>query len=173
MQHTDHDRPPSPPRQSGQKPVLPMVQLPIYRVKQRHLEAYLAKVYRMDDFDFLLAAGATPGMCPEYLVSPALPPACGAQQEADRIRRGHRSRNVALILNVLCLDGYIPAGRYTIDTHPEPPPGQVYRALLIEDRRSQPPPVRGLQTGAPPASAFTQLAAQMDKAVLEAQRGQK
>ena len=55
-----------------------MVQLPIYRVKQRHLEAYLAKVYRMDDFDFLLAAGATPGMCPEYLVSPALPPAWNA-----------------------------------------------------------------------------------------------
>ena len=29
----------------------------------------------MDAFDFLLAAGVTPGMCPEYLVSPAMLPA--------------------------------------------------------------------------------------------------
>ena len=87
-----------------------MIQLPIYRVKQRHLEAFLARVYRMDGFDFLLAAEATPGMCPEYLVSPALPPAIGARQEADRIRQGHRTRNVGLILNVLCLDGFIPPG---------------------------------------------------------------
>ena len=115
-----------------------MVQLPIYRVKQRHLEAFLAMVYRMDGFDFLLAAGTTPGMCPEYLVNPALPPALTAQQEADRIRQGRRTRNVGLILNVLCLDGFIPAGRYLIDTHPEPPPGQVYRALLM---RSATPPI--------------------------------
>ncbi len=70
-----------------------------------------------------------------------------------------------MILNVLCLDGYILAGRYTIDTHPEPPPGQVYRpshprceAFKREHRSNR---------------AFTQLAAQMDKAVLEAQREQK
>ena len=123
--------------------------------------------------DFLLAAGATPGMCPEYLVNPALPPALSAGQEADRIRQGRRSRNVALLLNVLCLDGYIPAGRYTIDTHPEPPPGQVYRALLIETGDPNHPRPPGLQTGAPAQCPFTQLAAQMDKAVLEAQREQK
>jgi len=75
----------------AQKPVLPVIHLPIYRVKQRHLEAYLTKVYRMDAFDFLLAAGVTPGMCPEYLVSPAMPPAASALQEADRIRRGYRA----------------------------------------------------------------------------------
>ena len=59
----------TPPCQRDVKPALPMIQLPVYRVKQRHLEAYLASVYRMDSFDFLLAAGATPGMCPEYLVT--------------------------------------------------------------------------------------------------------
>jgi len=168
MQH--RQRPPSLPRPSGEKPVLPMVQLPIYRVKQRHLEAYLAKVYRMEDFDFLLAAGATPGMCPEYLVSPALPPAFGATQEADRIRRGHRSRNVPLILNVLCADGFIPAGRYTIDTHPEPPPGQVYRALLIETGDPNHSRCVAFKREHRHERAFTQLAVQMDKAVLE-QRG--
>ena len=160
------------PRQNGQKPVLPMVQLPIYRVKQRHLEAYLAKVYRMDDFDFLLAAGATPGMCPEYLVSPALPPACLTSQEADRIRHGHRSRNVPLILNALCADGFIPAGRYIIDTHPEPPPGQVYRALLIETGDPNDPRCVAFKREHRRERAFTQLAVQMDKAVLE-QEGQK
>jgi hypothetical protein len=150
-----------------------MVQLPIYRVKQRHLEAYLAKVYRMEDFDFLLAAGATPGMCPEYLVSPALPPAFGATHEADRIRRGHRSRNVPLILNVLCADGFIPAGRYTIDTHPEPPPAQVYRALLMKTGDPDHPECVAFRREHRRNRAFTQLAAQMDKAVLEAQREQK
>ena len=172
MQH--HRRlPPSPPRQSSQKPVLPMIQLPIYRVKQRHLEAYLARVYRMDGFDFLLAAGATPGMCPEYLVGPALPPALSARQEADRIRQGHRTRNVGLILNVLCLDGFIPAGRYIIDTHPAPPPGQVYRALLIETGDPDHPRCAAFKLEHRSNRAFTQLAMQMDKAVLEAQREQK
>ena len=118
---------PTPPRPTTAaserpKPVLPMTQLPIYRVKQRHLEAYLAKVYRMDGSTSCGVRGHPRNV-------PGIPgrPACrqpGRQQEADRIRRGHRSRNVALILNVLCLDGYIPAGTYTIDTHPEPPPAR-------------------------------------------------
>ena len=172
MRH--RQRPPaSLPRQGSQKPVLPMVQLPIYRVKRRHLETFLARVYRVDGFDFLLAAGATPGMCPEYLVSPVLPPAMSARQEADRIRRGNRSRNVGLILNVLCLDGFIPAGRYIIDTHPEPPPGQVYRALLNETGDPAHPRCVAFKREHRSNRAFTQLAAQMDKAVFEATREQK
>ena len=168
-----HSNPRNVANETRPRPILPMIQLPIYRVKQRHLEAYLAKVYRMDGFDFLLAAGATPGMCPEYHVSPALPPAFGAQQEADRIRRGHRSRNVPLILNVLCADGFIPAGRYTIDTHPEPPPAQVYRALLMKTGDPNDPRCAAFKREHRHERAFTQLAAQMDKAVLEAQREQK
>jgi hypothetical protein len=168
-----HSNPRNVANETRPRPILPMIQLPIYRVKQRHLEAYLAKVYRMDGFDFLLAAGATPGMCPEYLVNPALPPALSARLEADRIRQGRRSRNVALLLNVLCLDGYIPAGRYTIDTHPEPPPGQVYRALLIETGDPNHPRCAAFKREHRGNRAFTQLAAQMDSAVLEAQREQK
>jgi hypothetical protein len=150
-----------------------MVQLPIYRVKQRHLEAYLARVYRMDNFNFLLAAGATPGMCPEYLVSSALPPASSTSQQVDRIRHGHRSRNVPLILNVLCTDGFIPAGQYIIDTHPEPPPGQVYRSLLIETGDPTHPRCAAFRRAHGRERAFAQLAAQMDRAVLDAQREQK
>jgi len=167
MQHHQRSTP-----QNGLKPTLPMVKLSVYRVKQRHLEAYLAKVYRMDDFDFVLATGATPGMCPEYLVSPTLPPAISAQQEADRIRRGKRTRNVALILNVLCLDGYIPAGQYTIDTHPAPPPGQVYRALLIETGDPAHPRCVAFKHEHRHNRAFTRLATEMDTVVL-AQRGPK
>ena len=130
MQHRQRPTSTSP-RPQRTKPALTMLHLPHYRVKQRHLEAYLAKVYHMEGWDFLLASGATPGLCVEYQVSPAIPPASNFRYDADHIRRGQRSRNVPLILNVLCLDGYIPAGTYIIDTHPEPPPSQVYRALLM------------------------------------------
>ena len=112
MQHHQRSTP-----QNGPKPTLPMVQLPVYRVKQRHLEAYLAKVYRMDGFDFVLATGATPGMCPEYLVSPALPPAISAQQEADRIRQGRRTRNVGLDPQ-RALPGRLHPGRAVHHRHP-------------------------------------------------------
>ena len=63
-------RPRQPP--TGPKPVLPMVQLPIFRVKARHLEDYLYEVYRMGEFDFLLAAGLKAGECPEYIVQAKL-----------------------------------------------------------------------------------------------------
>ena len=167
--HDRRQRPPMSPRQCGQKPVLPMVQLPIYRVRQRHLEAYLATVYRMDDFDFLMAAGATPGMGVEYAVSPTLPPAGTAVEDADRIRRGRRTRNVGLILNVLCIDGYIPAGKYIIDTRPEPPPAQVYRALLEKTGNPTHPECMAFKREHRQNRTFTQLAAQMDKTILESQ----
>ena len=57
---------------------------------------------------------------PEYAVSPVLPPALDAARQAEAIRAGRRTQNVSLILNVLCIDGYIPAGKYIIDTRPEP-----------------------------------------------------
>lgn len=41
-----------------------MAQLPIFRVHYRQLEEYLAKFYRMENFDFLGAAGAGAGLVP-------------------------------------------------------------------------------------------------------------
>ena len=116
-----------------------MVQLPIYRVKQRHLEAYVAN--GLPDGRLRLPAGGR-GHARNVSGIPRQPGAAASQEcpeDADRIRRGHRTRNVGLILNVLCMDGYIPAGRYIIDTHPEPPPGQVYRALLLKTGDSNHP----------------------------------
>ena len=121
MQHHFHrERPPAKTPAIGPKPKLEMVQLPIFRVHYRRLEEYLAKVYRMEGFDFMVASGAVPGLVPEYMVSPTLPPSEDARRRADAIRAGRRNRNVALILNVLCLDGFIPPGKYIIDTRPEP-----------------------------------------------------
>jgi len=120
QRHFHRNRPPAEPPAAGSKPRLEMVRLPIFRVHYRRLEEYLAAVYRMEGFDFLLASGAVPGLVPEYAVSPTLPLSEDARRRADAIRAGRRTRDVALILNVLCLDGYIPAGKYIIDTRPEP-----------------------------------------------------
>jgi hypothetical protein len=100
-----------------------------YRVRYEDLEAYLAEVYRME-IEVLKITGA--GMCPEFIVTGALPPASNARQQADNIRRGRRTKNLQLILNVLCLDGFIPTGKYIIDTRPGPPPVSVYTDLLNE-----------------------------------------
>ena len=70
--HFHREKAPATPPAAGPRPVLEMVQLPIFRVHYRRLEEYLAKVYRMEDFDFLRATGAGPGLVPEYAVSPAL-----------------------------------------------------------------------------------------------------
>jgi hypothetical protein len=174
MQHYFHrEQPPAKNPTAGPKPVLPMVQLPIFRVHYRRLEDYLAKVYRMEDFDFLRATGAGPGLVPEYAVSPALPPALDAARQAEAIRAGRRTQNVGLILNVLCIDGYIPAGRYIIDTRPEPSPIDQYRALL---RRTGTPEskeccdFRGAHRG---DRTFIRLAAEIDTQVFAVLRAQQ
>ena len=67
--HFHREQPPAKNPAAGPKPVLPMVRPPIFRVHYRRLEEYLAKVYRMEDFDFLRATGAGPGLVPEYAVA--------------------------------------------------------------------------------------------------------
>lgn len=109
------------------KPSLPMVQIASFlRVRYYDLETYLTKVYHMVDFDFFQAAPTiAPGLCPEYLVQAAVPP-----EPARRIRSGYRTRDINLILNTLCIDGFIPAGHYIIDTHKPPDPINIYKAIL-------------------------------------------
>lgn len=152
-------------QQAGSKPTLQMVQLAIYRVRQRHLEAYFVKVFHLERFDFLWATGATPGLCPEYQVEPTLPDTWNANEEANHIRRGQRTNKVALMLNILCLDGYIPAGKYIIDTHPEPPPAEVYRNMLGKTEDPNHPACVAFRREHHHNRAFTQLAATMDKMV--------
>lgn len=156
-----------------QKMTLPMIQLPYYRVKRRHLEAFLTHVYRMVGFNFLEAAGATPGMCPEYRVGRTLPPSWDAKRAAERIRHGRRSHDVPLILTTLCADGLIPPGVYIIDTHPEPPPIPAYRTLLLRTGNPNHPECVAFRRDHHRDRAFKEAAAQMDKAAKEQQDEKK
>lgn len=114
----------------GPKPPLPMVVTRVCRVHYRDLQDYLAKVYRMRDYDILKTLGLTNGICPEFLVDGTLPPAGNIQQQIDGIRQGRRTRNLSLILAVLYLDGFIPEGKYIIDTAAVANPLIKYRELL-------------------------------------------
>ncbi|MEN6406083.1 MAG: hypothetical protein ABFC77_06380 [Thermoguttaceae bacterium] len=107
-----------------------MVQLPIFRVHYRKLEAYFCRVYGWEAFDFFMATGTATGMAPEYVVNGLKGVGSEIERQANAIRSGRRSRNVLLILNVLCEDGYIPAGRYVVSTKHETTPLEVYKALL-------------------------------------------
>jgi hypothetical protein len=169
--HFHREKPPAK-LPAGPKPILEMVQLPIFRVHYRRLEEYLAKVYRMEGFDFLLASGAVPGLVPEYAVAATMPPAQDAHDRADAIRSGRRTRDVALILNVLCLDGFIPAGRYIIDTRPEPSPIEHYKALLRKTGSPLSAECIAFRDAHQQDGAFTRFATEIDAAVLDALREQ-
>ena len=174
MQHHFHrEQPPAKTPAAGPKPVLPMVQLPIFRVHYRRLEEYLVKVYRMEGFDFLRATGAGPGLVPEYVVSPALPSAHDAARQADAIRAGRRTQNVGLILNVLCIDGYIPTGKYIIDTRPEPTIIDQYRALLRQTGTPESKECRAFRGAHEGDMTFIRFASEIDTAVLNALREQR
>lgn len=174
MQHHFHrQRRPTKALAPGPKPILEMTQLPIFRVHYRRLEQYLAKVYRMEEFDFLLAAGAVPGLVPEYAVNGALPPSDDARRRADAIRAGRRTRDVPLILNVLCLDGLIPAGKYIIDTRPETPPIEHYKLLLRKTSNPLSAECIAFRDAHRRDRAFTRLAAEIDTTALDALREQQ
>lgn len=171
--HFHRERTPAKITAASPRPVLEMTQLPIFRVHYRRLEEYLEKVYRMERFDFLLASGAVPGLVPEYAVSPALPPSEDARRRADAIRAGRRTRDVPLILNVLCLDGLIPAGKYIIDTRPEPPPFDQYRTLLRRTGTPESEECRAYRDAHQSDKTFIRLAAEIDTQVLAVLRRQK
>jgi hypothetical protein len=152
---------------TGPKPKLKMVQLPIFRVHYRKLEDYFCRVFRWDRFDFLMASGATPGLVPEYNVGPDLPLTSDARQQADALRNGRRTRNIPLILTVLCRDGYIPAGKYLVDTHPLTPPIERYKALLRQTGTPESKECRDFRAAHRHDKRFTRKAAQIDTQVLQ------
>jgi hypothetical protein len=102
------------------KPKLEMLVLPVFRVKYKVLQAYIASVYRFE-FDFLFATGQIEGQCLEYIVTGKIE-SLTWKQRAHELRCGQRIKDVSLILAVLAQDGFIPKGKYTIDTHPDPKP---------------------------------------------------
>ncbi len=96
------------------KPKLKALIVPVFRVRYRDLEAYIKQVFGFN-FDLLFSTGSVNGLCLEYQLSGKSPQVTSRQ--ANDLRCGQRSRNLPLILEVLVADGYIPAGKYIIDTH--------------------------------------------------------
>jgi len=168
--HFHHNQPPTKTAATSQaigpKPKLAMVQLPIFRVHYRRLEEYLAKVYQMEGFDFLKASGITPGMVPEYGISAALPPSHDAQRRADAIRTGRRTHDVPMILTTLCADGFIPAGKYIIDTRREQSAIDQYRTILRQTGTPESKECIDFQQVRRGDKAFIRLAAEIDNQVL-------
>jgi hypothetical protein len=146
---------------------MPILHLAHFRVHHADLEAYLRTVYRIQDFDFFRATGLAPGIVPEYLVTGELPPAWESKNKAETIRHGRRVGDVAFILNVLCLDGFIPAGRYQIDTKPRPQSIDVYRDLLKKHGNPSAGECSRFRAEHRGDTAFTKQAATLDQAVTE------
>jgi hypothetical protein len=96
------------------KPKLKALVIPVFRVKYLDLERYFKQVFGFE-FDLLEVTGCVNGVCLEYQVNGTSVQVKG--QQATKLRRGQHVRNLPLILEVLVTDGYIPAGRYIIDTH--------------------------------------------------------
>lgn len=113
------------------KPQLKAKVIPVFRVHYQDLEQYIQEVFGFD-YDFMFATGCVNGVVPEYQVTGEIP-ASMANQARD-LRQGRRTKNLTLIVNLLAADGYIPAGRYVIDTHKRPDPTEVYRRLLLQTR---------------------------------------
>jgi len=97
------------------------------RVHYQDLEDFLARIYHLQGFNTLRAAGATHGLYPEYLIERVLPNSLLTR--AALIRTG-RPGDLALILTTLCVDGHIPPGRYVLDTAKRPAPIEAYKSLL-------------------------------------------
>jgi len=167
MTHFHREKTLAAPSPTGPKPKLEMEQLPIFRVHCRKLEAYFCQVFHWDNFDFLMATGTTPGLAPEYRVGTPLSPGGDAARRASMLRSGRQTREVALILSVLCTDGYIPAGTYTVDTRPETPPLEIYKALLRKTGTPESKECREFRAAHRHDRDFTRTAAGIDTQVLQ------
>ena len=74
---------------------------------------------------------------------------------------------------MLCLDGFIPAGKYTIDTRPEPTILDQYRSLLRKTGTPESEECRAFRRAHQGDKAFIRLAAEIDTEVLAVLRLQK
>lgn len=148
------------------KPTLELFRLPYYRVHYKALEAYVKTVFGFD-FDFLFAASTSQGIAVDYTVNGQLDSIAWERRAGD-LRRGQRTRDVVLILNVLAHDGYIPRGQYTISTRKLPDPTNEYRALLQRIGDPQAPECIRFKQQHKSDKTFVGRAAILDKTFAEA-----
>jgi hypothetical protein len=114
----------------GPKPKLEMKVTQTCRVHFKALQEYLTLVYKMRGYDIRRSTGARGYMTPEFNVTGCLPDTPNLWQQVDSVRRGHKERNLGLILDVLCNDGFIQPGKYIIDMKPGIDPLDEYRDAL-------------------------------------------
>lgn len=157
-----------PPRRmpNNPKPVLQVTAVPVFRVHHTKLEAYVKTVFGFE-FDFLMAAGITEGQCVELDVTGDLP-STEWERRANDLRDGRRTKAVVLIMAVLCNDGYIKPGRYTISTHPLADPTTVYTHLLQQTENPDDPKCVEYRASQKGNRVFHERAAILDARVREA-----
>jgi hypothetical protein len=113
------------------KPKLKAQQIPVYRVRAADFEEYVGTVYNIREYDFALDVGCQPGEVFEYQITGRPPQTVSFADKLQQIRRGHRVRRYPnLMLEALVMDGYIPAGKYIIDTRPDSPLIVQYTQLM-------------------------------------------
>lgn len=139
MLHRNSSRPPKPMHRmpDNPKPKLAATQLPVFRVHFKALESYVLQVFGFA-FDFLFAAGVTHGISVDYVVNGVIQ-GLSWERRARDLRDGRKTGDARLILNVLCHDGYIPKGQYTITTQAPQDPAVQYSKLLEQFRDPKSP----------------------------------
>lgn len=170
----DRFRPPKPIKPwKGPKPKLEMLVTRHFRVHFRTLEAYLATVLKMRDYDIRLATGAKCGMTPEFVVTGILPPANTMGQQVFDIRQGRKTRRLGLILDLLCSDGFIPVGIYIIDMTEGDEPFEAYRKILNECHDPLDPECLKIKSDNRRDSKFIKQVKILDKRIIELKRAQE
>jgi hypothetical protein len=150
------------------RPSLEMIRIPVFRVHYQALERFITAVYRSCEVDFLDAAGAVPGMIPEFDVTGKLPEGRDWEKRIDWIKSGGRiSRYASLVLELLVFEKYIPAGKYIIDTKAAPDPTEVYKQLITTHLDPLHPQCLAFKDRHANDVTFTKRAALVDAAVME------
>lgn len=153
--------------QPSAKPSLPMTSVPVFRVYHTDLEAYVRRVYGFD-YDFMFALCITGEVGVEVQVDGELP-SLAWKRRADELRGGKRDKDVRLILNTLCADGFIPRGAYTITTKTPPINSSVYRELLLKTGDPNSPECLAMKRMHAGDQVFTERAAILDRSLVEQQ----
>jgi len=170
MLRDSRPRPPKPPR-ALPKPgtvTLEMYREPIFRLHRLKLEAFIEQVFGFD-FDVLVALLIVEGETVEFDVTGTLSTNELARRAGD-LRIGKRTRDLAMILNVLAFDGYIPKGRYTVVTRAPIDPLVQYRSLLQRHGDPKHPACVSLMGANRGNHDFMSKAAMLDEATYEARQ---
>lgn len=105
----------------------PATLIPVIEIHHTDLEAIIKKAYRFDiSFEYATRQPKNIGIGYRveemgYYVDGRLIDSTPAwKARATNVRKGRRTGNIDLLLNVLAADGFIPRGRWIILTGPKP-----------------------------------------------------